>query len=241
MPWKNAAPGSGARKRTHFPYVPTANGAKWPAYCAGPCHWVLGHEINRKTKVCPSWLTDGELCCEWCSPINGAIERGYQPLYRQSDGKPVLVMVGAEERADTDKLRFLSRVMVARERENSAGLFIRSALEQEPKFQTTLPERLRPADVTHSMIALWAMPQVKAWWNRTHGQSDTEVSLPPGVAVTDSGTPFSPAMQAAAKRYGAIVVPPGDNPDLYDEVYDRLRDKTGLPKPNGNGKQHPKS
>lgn len=235
MPWKNAPPGSGMGRRTHFPYVPTGRGSRWMAYCAGPCHWILGHEINRKTKVCPTWLTDGELHCEWCSPINGPIERGYQPVFRQSDSKPVLVMVGVEERTETDRLRFLARVIVAREKEASASLFIRLATDQEPKYQSTLPERGKPADVTHSMLALWGMPAVKAWWARKHGGSDSALSLPPGVAVTDAGDAYSPAMQAAAKRYGATVIPPGDDPTMYDEVYGRLRQKGAKLPPATNG------
>jgi hypothetical protein len=236
MPGKKAAPGSGGRRRTHFCYVPTPNGHKWPAHVAGPCHWVLGHEVNRKSKVCPAWFTDDELTCEWCSPINAPIEIGYQPLYRQADGKPVLVVVKDPERPDIDKLKFHGRVIVAREREASAGLYVRTALEKEPLYQSTLPERHAVPDITHSMLALWGIPAVKAWYSRTQFQSDNPMSLPPGVAVKDDGRPYSPGMQAAAKRYGADVVQDGPFAEEYEELLNRVKQKEGVATPSKNGK-----
>ena len=236
MPMKKAPPGSGGGRRTHFPYVATARGAKWTAYIAGPCQWVLTHEVNRKTKVCVEWLTDKELICEHCHHLKELRETGYQPLYRQSDGRPVLVVVHEDVRDQIDKLKFHSRVQVAREREASAGLYLTTLLEQEPRYQSTLAERHASPDLTSSLLALWGIAALKDWYARGKGRSDTAVSLSEGVAMRDDGQPYSPGMQAAAKRYGAPVVTDGPSADAFDAVKQRLMNTAAQHEQNKNGK-----
>ena len=117
---------------SHFAYVPTARGTKWIGYCAGPAHWILGHEVNRKTKVCPDWWTDGKISCPWCSDINAPVEVGYQPIYRAVDSRPVCVIVHEPVREVVDKLKFHARVIVGREKEASAGVYVVMASNRNP-------------------------------------------------------------------------------------------------------------
>jgi hypothetical protein len=237
---RKASPGEGGGKAyVHFPYVSTSAGAKWFAYVAGPCHWIIGHDKGR-TKVCTTWATDGQVKCKLCSPLNPKKELGYQPLYRATDTKPVMVLVHEEVRETIDKLQFHDRVIVGRELDATAGVFVVRALQAEPKFHSTLHAKNTPAALDMVLVRIWNMPEYTSWFMRHEGCSDNEVSLPDGTAVTDEGKPYSPLMQGPAKRWGASVVEPeGPMDESVDQVREELKRRVSASK-NGKHKPPPK-
>jgi hypothetical protein len=90
-------------------------------------------------------------------------------------------------------------------------------------------------------LRVWGLPELIDWYQRTQQPSDTALTLPPGVAVRDDGKPYSPALQGAAKRWGADVVTDGPPAELYDAAVDRLKaHAAAAAKPSTNGKPKPR-
>lgn len=222
MGLRKATPGEGAGSgHVHFRYVGTDPGDRWFAWVAGPAYWLLGHPSSR-SKPCLDWLTEKALPCAICSPLKPPVMMGYLPLYRQIDGAPVMVVVYETVREKVDALKLHKRVQVGRELGEADSVWVSLALEQNPRFQTTLKQREQPADVTETLLRMWKMPELVNWYRCQTPQSDNPVSLPEGVAVTSAGTPYSPMSQAAAKRFGADVLPIPTGDATFEEARRKL-------------------
>lgn len=238
MSLRKAAPGEGAGgARVHFRYVSVAHGKSWPAHVAGPCQWFMCHTSER-TKPCLHWISYGALPCPRCKDDKEAKMLGYMPLYRSSDGCPVMVVVYEDQRDHVDALQLHQRVTVGREAEKGDAVFIRAALSQEPKYHSTLPCRLFPADITETLLVMWKLPELVEWHRAQPKVSDNAASLPKGVAVNERGEVVGPMYQAAAKKVGFKTVKAAPLDAAYDKVQERLRAKAALlpPSTNGNGK-----
>lgn len=204
MSRKSVPPGEGPRRCTHFPYCSTDNGDKWFAYVAGPPWWVVAHG-EKRTTVCPHWLTDGELRCSHCELGQLALVKGYVPLYRAVDSHPCCVLVYEDVRHQVDKLRFHQRVIVGRGRDATSTVYVVPAMEQEPHFKTVLRERMQEADVTRSCIAFWRNAGVAAWYWR----ENPDLAPPLVVATGAGGSSARPARLAAElKSAPKPVLPP---------------------------------
>lgn len=240
MPLKTKTPGEGGgKRRVHFVHVITKANQTWHAHVAGPCHWYECH-CKGRTKPCLAWLTDGELACERCSPLAPTEDIGYMPLYREVDGKPCFVVVHDYVRDKVDALKLHQRVMVGRGSEQSDGVYVLPALNPRPLYETSRADFRQPADLTESLLRVWGIPDLVAWYGQTQVPSDNAVSLPKGKALKSDGKPFSPAMQAAAKRNGAPVVPDNETGEVVDVVLERLKNYAAQAEPSANGKHKPK-
>jgi hypothetical protein len=212
---KQASPGEGGRKaRAHFTYVPTDPKRPWNAYVAGPCMWFTCHTKGR-SKPCLESVTDGELTCPRCNELDPPQDIGYQPLYRAADSKPVMVIVHDYTREIVDSLRFHSRVLVSRGHAASDGVMVNPALDQLPKFQTALPERMRAAQPIESLLRLWGIPELIQWHNETEGTNFPVCITPPRKKPVPAkeGKP-APAPASA---------PAGDMAETALEAMERIR------------------
>jgi hypothetical protein len=124
-------------------------------------------------------VTGGELECPVCTALNVPEEVGYQPLYRQNDGKPVMVIVHEYSREQIDPLTFHQRVVVGRGESITDAVFILPALVKEPRYHSRLPERNREADLTDTLLRLWRIPELTAWHERNAPKSDNALSVTP--------------------------------------------------------------
>lgn len=219
MPLRQTPPGrGGVPARVFWVYIPTGKGEQWHAHVAGPCHWFECHTKGR-SKPCLRCITGDELKCESCGPFNPVEPVGYQPLYRESDGRPCMTIVHDYAREQVDALKLHQRVVVGRNRGSTDGVYVMAALKTEPRYQTQLPERKRPADLTDTLLRVWAMPELTAWYVKQHRDSDIALSPPPppttkaksGMRLRSNGQPFSPFMQAAAAAVGIEPVDPMTN------------------------------
>lgn len=167
----------------HFGYTRTPASTSWHAYTAGPVHWFTCHTSGR-CKPCLHVMTSGELVCDLCaSPVPPQII-GYLPLYREVDAKPVMVIVHESVTDQVTGLRLHTRVVIGREAEKTDGVWVQRALKEEPRYVTTLRERMRPVDLTPTLLKVWKIPALTDWYKRTHGQNDRAVSLPDPSAET---------------------------------------------------------
>lgn len=159
---------TGARnKPVHFSYFPTERGQPYEAYLAGPVWWGMLHML-RPSKPCVYELTGGNIACRFCGEGKKrvAVMKGWVPLYRKIDGQAICVPVDEVQRDDLDALKCFTKVTVGRCRGKGAGVFVTSCLNQEPAWTSTLPERSEPADITESLINMWALPEVLAFFCR---------------------------------------------------------------------------
>ncbi len=143
----------------HFSYLRTIPGSKWYGHLAGPPVWLQCHTSNT-TKPCLDWLSYGQRVCRRCFSGRPAVLMGYVPIYRASDGKPVIVIVYEPQFAVIEQIPTHAKIIVAREGGEYDSQFIRLSLEQTPKFQTTLRERQCAYDLTPNLLKLWKDPDI---------------------------------------------------------------------------------
>ena len=197
MQLPQAAPGEGARRKpTHWTYVGTPKKTGWHAWSAGPCSWFVCH-VKGKTQPCVHWFTNGEVGCQRCNAGQDTEVSGYQPLYREVDTKPVLVIVHEYVREIVDAIPFRRRVYVSRGAEASDGVAVNAAPSPLPLFQTTLAERMKHADIAQSLLKIWRLPELVMWLNATQGNAvKFENAAPPKKKAPISVTPAAPVVDA---------------------------------------------
>ena len=218
-----------------FRYYGTNKGTSWHAWIAGPAYWCKVHQKGR-TKPCLKNMTRGKLRCQRCED-GAVIDRvGYVPLYRAVDAKPVCVIVHEDVEEMVAALTLHRRVLVGREDGATDGVWITDAPKQV-RYDTTLPERQRPADMTASCLRMWSIPELDAWYYSSeyaHGarpsMSDTPLTL---TAVSESIDESDPGIQMLRQRMaGSVPVTTSDPPMLGETVAAAIRPphKNGKPK-----------
>ncbi len=182
------APREGGRDRTiWFRYCPTAKEGTWHGWIAGPAQWFKVHQKG-KTKPCLTNMTRGAVRCQRC--VDGAtIDRvAYVPLYRCVDAKAVCVIVHEDAEEMLEKLTLHMRVIVGREAGATDGVWITEAPKQV-RYETTLPERTRAADITESCLRMWSIPELDKWYRESeyvHGSRPVMNDTPLSLAVSAS-------------------------------------------------------
>lgn len=187
----------GKRPRTHFSYASPHNGKNFSAWMAGPCHWYACH-TKGKSQPCLHEMTDGELTCERCEQGHGVEVIGYVPLWRELDGKPVMVIVHDYTREAVDCLRLHQRVLIGRGEDGSDGVYVIPAIKPEPRFQTTIADKMKPADLTETLLRVWRLPDLVAWYEQTHGARPSRPAPKQEVRAKINGRDFGvPKLRAA--------------------------------------------
>lgn len=218
MRLKKDTPGGGGGSRAEsFSNVKVPPSLKtWTAYCAGEPYWCRAHEHTDKapgTKVCLHWVTDGALHCPRCKPYFKLSRIAYVPLYREMDNKAVFVICHETVEDMLNELSFGVEVMVGRV-EACASIFVKRSAGNS-RYKSTMPTRQEECDLTKSLLSVWKYPQLDEWFL---AQERAAPKLQAGTAVKPNGQAFKPEYQAAAKRYGATVVPPTDPEALFGVV-----------------------
>lgn len=215
MPIQQSTPGErGGVSHVHFSYQGTDAKRPWHGYVAGPCMWFDCHTPS-KSQPCLLRATNGELDCPRCHEIKPWEPIGYLPVYRQSDGKPLVVIVHEYTREIVDKLEFHRRVLVKREDGVGDGVCVTHALDRMPKYHSTLADRNRPAQPMLSLLKMWRYPQLVQWLNDTDG--------------TDYPVCITPPREKGKKKKDVTAAPPppelpaGNMGETAMEAMDRLR------------------
>jgi len=224
----------GKRAYTHWCYVTTQPNTNWHAWIAGPCHWFLAH-VKGRTKPCLHEMSQGELKCPQCDAGMMCEPIGYQPLYREVDARPCMVILHDYTREAVDRLHLHARMTVGRGGESSDGVYVVPALKREPVYRSSLVERMKPADLTETLLKLWGIPDLTQWYRETHGGGVAPAKMVPKLEPKKSnGKPFSPMLKKAAEVAQQI----GDEMTAgvpVDAVIQRLRAHAAVNKPSTNG------
>jgi hypothetical protein len=226
--------GGGREQRVHFAYVKTAHGKTgyWHAHVAGPCHWFECH-TKGKSQPCLHTITCGALTCPQCESTAPVETIGYQPFWRESDGRPTMVIVHDYTREQIDGLRLHTRVVVGRGDDPSDAVWVVPALNPEPRFTTTLAVKRRPADLTDTLLRVWKIPALTQWFIGGTGASEPTKRPPVKVSPND-GKPLDPLMQAAGRRFNL----PNATPEQEADYLRAIQEATQRAEKNGkhNGK-----
>lgn len=203
----------------HFRYVGTKIGSTWHGWIAGPPQWYWCHTMHR-TKPCLKELTDGQVECALCGQARAPQNVGYLGVYREVDAKPVLVVLHDEQMERADQLRLHERVLIGREDNAADGVWVSPALKPQPAYHTTLKERMVACDLTNTLLKLWALPELTAWYRKGEQPAASKKYVPkPGQYKHPKGTPdrreeVNRGFAAACKRAPS----PAPLPDSIEEI-----------------------
>jgi len=132
-------------------------------------------------------------------------------------------------REQVDALRLHDRVIVGRGAEQCDGVYVTRALHPLPRFETAVGWKRGPVDLTPSLLRVWSLPALSEWYTRTHGISDSPVSLPEtATAATLRG--ISEGLARQAERSAEIAEQSRINRDFVESV------RRGVTHPAPNGK-----
>lgn len=193
MTLPQAPRGRAEKRRTHFSYVGTNPGQRWTGYLAGQSQWFECHP-KRPCVPCLSAITDDAVRCPICNGTRTGEVVGYVPIYRESDGRPVMVLCYEEVRDKVEKIEFHRRLLVGREPGRGNRIWILAAPDPLPLYTSTLAERMVPADLTDTLLAVWRCPALIDWYRGRVTPSIEAVTPPLNPAE------FSPMLRAAAER-----------------------------------------
>lgn len=234
-----ASPEDGGRgSYEHFTNWSIGCGEKHYGYLAGPCQWFVCHPSER-SKPCVHWMTKNDVNCKRCAQKKPVCQLGYLPLWRGTDWRPKFVIVYQPEREHVSKIALHQRVMIFRERDRGSTLAVRLALEQEPRFTTTLEHRRRPQDIWEVLLTVWDIPELTAWVRCNSEPSDNAVSHRVEPVKSD-GEPFSEWTRKAVEKYAPPEEPKSESDELFKEAGNRLLSRVKRSESNGNGKHKPR-
>jgi hypothetical protein len=140
-------------------------------------------------------MTEGYLSCPLCAGADQPQVIGYQPVYRELDGRPVMVIVYELQRENVDALKLHQMVTVGRGPEVTDTVYLAPLLTGGQRYYSTLPERMKPIDVTETLLRMWQIPILTDWYRRTHD--------PNGPSVPASDTPLSQEPEQEVKPISA--------------------------------------
>jgi hypothetical protein len=186
----------------------------------------------RPSKPCVYELTGGKVCCRFCAQSKARVPvvKGWVPLYRRTDGTAICVPVDEVQRDHLDALKCFSKVSVGRERGKGVGVFVRAAASQEPVWSSSLPEYSTPADITESLINMWALPEVFEFFGGGR-VSDNGLSLQSaavgGAGAKESPRPAEQPPHAPANRLKGPVTMGGEVDRLLKHVAEQDAEKNG--------------
>lgn len=167
MELRKATPGEGGEgAREQFTYFNTPAGLKnsWTGWLACDPYWFIGHEHKKfdpGTQPCLHWISDGELRCVRCARGRKRKKMCYLHIYREFDGKPVLVVVQESAMEVMGTISFRSHVLVGR-LDDQATTFVKPTESQVP-CRPTLAIRQRPIDTALSLLGIWKIPELTMW------------------------------------------------------------------------------
>ena len=167
-------------------------------YKAGKLFGCYCHYIGRSVP-CYADITDEAMSCPFCTLRPRVDWLGYCPMWMDT-GRPVFVIVRADQKERWEKIPFKGAVRVRRGKEYHAPIIL-DPLPKVEKYQTERIDRLNPVDILPSLFTLWKCPDLAEEFQRQRG-----VTLPPPKLPT-----------------GDVPKPPPADPVADDEDLSELR------------------
>lgn len=133
----------------------------WSAHVAGECYGCMCHWWPH-SKPCLSDFTSGEIKCDPAFHAGDYFWRGFLPVYRCNDGRPMGVIVGDGQYDAVENLLYGDRVLIG----HGSDRYDTSWVEKQEgaAYQSTLEKRKNSIDVLPLLIHMWNLPELTTWW-----------------------------------------------------------------------------
>lgn len=228
---KRPDPRRGGKKHPPASNLKVPNGTKAAGYKAGEIFGCYGHRIANHVP-CLTDVTDGALKCPYCPAGNVPVWRGYVPVW-DTDFCLRYALIGENYFESAEAIKWGEAIEFERKKNPISPLMARPGVG----FLRALPDRApwnTPVSMLDVCLTLWQDDLLTRWFAKNPVKRLASDNAP---SLRTDGKPFSPMMQAPAKRYAA----PGDAEpaaDALDEVQSKLAKRRDALKAseNGNGK-----
>jgi hypothetical protein len=223
MGWRRQTPEEGhARDRWRFDNGEP--GKPWSGWLAGRCEWFLCH-YDPRSRPCPRCFTEGALQCSRCKSGWVPYWFGYCPIFRELDGRAVMVGLHESSFDTVRSIRRFDSVKVFPSADKSQGVgLVAGAL---PRYQTCRPDRVPLPNLFPFLWRMWKMPDLEAWWsNNIEGVDDGRDSLAGGAPGVLGGGDRGPGVSPVGG--GEDVLPPEVVREVMRQRAERER-RTNLP------------
>lgn len=196
MGWRRQTPEEGhARDRWRFDNGEP--GKPWSGWLAGRTEWFLCH-YDPRSRPCPRCFTDGAFECSRCKSGWVPYWFGYCPIFREIDGRAVMVGLHESSFDTVRSIRRFDSVKVFPSADKSQGVgLVAGAL---PRYQTCRPDRVPLPNLFPFLWRMWKMPELESWWSQNFtGVDDGRDLVTPGSARAcgDGGSSVLPVPLAA--------------------------------------------
>jgi hypothetical protein len=209
------------------------------AWMAGEPYWAEeAHEhtdADPGTKPCLNWLTDGAVKCVRCRRGRPVTCIGWVPLYRELDGKPIIVIVH-EHVADLLKGIVHPQYVLVGRVDNKSSVFIKKS-ESNLVMRTDKDSRKRRIDVVPDLLTMWGLPELNEWLRGQQPGQVQEEEPPPVLRQRLSVPPPTTKIEALAidaeKKIGSSYLLDVDTLQVEIEQRKKYAEKNGHHHTNG--------
>lgn len=221
----------GEERVTHWLHDKVPGGSDRVGWLAGDVHIVECH-TSKATRPCLAAVCGRNVRCPGCKRGHPPTPTGFVPAFRD-DARPVFFIVYDHQFERVGSIKFGARIEWGRERGAGETVWVR-AVAGGPRWQSTLPDRQGPCDLTRTLCAIWEMPELRSALAAYLGAptaATTARSTPATIEEAIPGTPgWVRGVQDAASM-AELGVP-------FEKVRESLVEKSKRLKPstNGNGK-----
>lgn len=237
MPARGGRPHEGGSVRT-WTHVGAAPGTEWLGWIAGDAIGVRCHVGDDPSSACLRHYLGQQTGCARCAKHHRLEWLWYQPIWRESDWKPVVVIFHEDQLDVLDRLKVLQQVTVGRGKEKKSGMFVRPIL-RGAKFETSMDWKRKPQCIADFLPSLWKMRGLLTGELLLSGGSGVVAVLPPVVeeiAASPHDDAIEPLLDRQPHRPRGDAMAKAD--ELLDLTVESLRKKFPVRPPAGTNGTH---
>lgn len=220
-------------KAPYSRYLKVEAGKSYGGWMAGEVFGCYSHRSG-ETKPCRANVTEDALKCPFCEAQQDAVWRGWVPLWDE-DWNLRHAVINEDQLPTVEVIDFRAKIVLSKDKNPASPTTVREKVQVNRELSTDA-QFLTPVVMLDVCLTLWKDSALAIWCdaNRERLLGTKPVQLPP--ILKSNGKPFSPGMQAAARKY----TPPSEKTvdSSVDAITARLKNSAARLKPstNGNGK-----
>lgn len=155
MAVRGGRPPEEGRVRT-WTHVGAKQGTTWDGWIAGEAIGIHCHVGDDPSTPCLKHYLGKGSQCQRCSVMHRREWLWFQPIWRERDGKPVVVIFHADQLDVLERAKNLAFVTIGRAEEKKSGMYIRTH-PKEVKFETAFSWKKQPQDISDFLPTLFKM------------------------------------------------------------------------------------
>lgn len=155
---RGKTPRKGGDGGGYWRWLKVRPGQTGEGWIAGDIHAYPAH-MGRPSIVCEKTLTCGRNPCHLCGTKACDRDLGYLPIYR-ADNVPCVLIIHEYSFDQVSRLPFLTHISYGRLGDDDAeAVFVQPVL-RPVKYETSLPERRKPQDISVATARYWRRPDL---------------------------------------------------------------------------------